>query len=112
MNEPIDTLDKTAQLARLALEPAERAALAGQFARILQAFETLAELELAGVPEMNGAAGGSLRLDSADSADPSASQGLRADELRASLAREQLLANAPARVDGFFEVPKTVGGAR
>ncbi|HMM22506.1 MAG TPA: Asp-tRNA(Asn)/Glu-tRNA(Gln) amidotransferase subunit GatC [Selenomonadales bacterium] len=35
---------------------------------------------------------------------------MRPDEVRASLPREEALANAPAREDGFFKVPKILEG--
>jgi aspartyl-tRNA(Asn)/glutamyl-tRNA(Gln) amidotransferase subunit C len=92
----IESVRKTAALARLSLGEAEMAALGGQFARILDAFQSLTQLDVDGVEPMTGAT--ELR----DVA--------REDRPRPSLARDAVLANAPARAGEFFSVPKTIGG--
>jgi len=91
-----DTVRATARLARLDVRDDEIDALGEQFARILTAFETLAELDVEGVEPTSGA--------------PRLAKGLRSDEPRPSLDRERVLELAPRRQDGFFEVPRTVGG--
>lgn len=85
-----------ARLARLALDPAKSAEVGAQFARILQAFQVLSKLNVEGVEPMT------RPTDATDV--------LREDRERPSLPVEEALANAPARVDGFYSVPKTVGG--
>ena len=85
---------KTARLALLEIDEAEARALGADFARILEHFRALAQLDVDGVEPTSGAA---------DLADV-----LRADEPRPSPPAERLLANAPLREDGFFAVPKTI----
>jgi aspartyl-tRNA(Asn)/glutamyl-tRNA(Gln) amidotransferase subunit C len=99
MSQPdVELVRRTAALARLELTPAEEPRFAAQFARILDAFRELAELDVAGVEDMTGP------VAFADNV-------LRADEPRPSLPTEELLARAPAREGAFYSVPKLVGGA-
>ena len=95
----IETVEKIAALARLAIDHAEAEALAGQFARILAQFEALAKLDVEGVEPMLGG----LPADAISVVE-------REDVPRPSFPADALLANAPARVDDFYGVPKTVGG--
>jgi len=92
----IETVRRIAALARLEVGAAEARALAEQFERILGQFEHLARLDVAGIEETSGA----LR----------ASDQRRADEPREGFSAEAALQNAPARVEDFYSVPKTVGG--
>jgi len=92
----IERVKKIAQLARLEVSNDEARRLAPQFARILEHFQTLAQLELPDVEPMAGATG--------------LSNVQRADEPRPSLDRDELLAAAPDRRDDFYGVPKTIGG--
>jgi len=85
-----------ARLARLAIDPAKSAELGAQFARILAAFQVLSTLDVEGIEPMT------RPTDTTDV--------LREDRERPSLAIEAALANAPARVENFYSVPKTVGG--
>ncbi|MEO6708903.1 MAG: Asp-tRNA(Asn)/Glu-tRNA(Gln) amidotransferase subunit GatC [Planctomycetota bacterium] len=85
-----------ARLARLAIDPAHSRELAAQFARILEEFKALSTLDVEGVEPMT------RPTDSTDV--------LRDDRERPSLTVEDALANAPARVENFFSVPKTIGG--
>jgi aspartyl-tRNA(Asn)/glutamyl-tRNA(Gln) amidotransferase subunit C len=94
--DDVDTVRKVAALARLKVAPDEELRLAQQFGRILAAFHELAELDVAGAPEMAAPVRGAAVL--------------RADEARASLPRERLLGGAPEREGEFYRVPKTVGG--
>jgi len=97
MNEPgIETVRRIAALARLDVGEAEARELAEKFERILGQLQVLARLDVAGVEEGAGA------LQPADQR--------RADLPRPSLPLERVLAQAPARVEGFYRVPKTVGG--
>ncbi len=95
----LETLRGLAQLTRLALSEQELARLAPELARILAAFEVL------GRAAPGAAASGPLGLG------PESAR-TRRDEPLPSLAREELLAAAAASADGFFVVPKTVGGER
>ncbi len=83
---------KIAQLARLDLSAEEVETFAGQFARILDYVDKLAEVDIEGVePFLNAA---------------SADNVFRADAAGASLPREEGLANAPSQAGGFFKVPR------
>jgi aspartyl-tRNA(Asn)/glutamyl-tRNA(Gln) amidotransferase subunit C len=96
-DEAEELVRRTAALARVEIPEHERSAHAAQFARILEAFRGLAELDVEGVePLYSPAALGDVE---------------REDRERASLPRAALLGNAPQAVEGFFGVPKTVGGA-
>ena len=83
-----------AQLARIRLSEKEAEQMQGELEKILGYVQTLQELDVEGVEPMAHA----VPLENV----------LRPDELRSSLAREQVLANAPAQVDGQFLVPKIV----
>jgi aspartyl-tRNA(Asn)/glutamyl-tRNA(Gln) amidotransferase subunit C len=87
---------RIAALARLDIADSEAEALGAQFGRILAQFRVLAELDVDGVEPMVSAS--------------SSSGVLRADEPVPSTDVERILADAPARVDDFYAVPKTVGG--
>ena len=96
----IETLRELARLARLELTEEELARLAPELGRILAAFEVLGRHAARSEP---------------DPAEPgAAARGVRtrAAEPLPSLRREELLASAPRSQDGFFVVPKTVGGER
>lgn len=99
MTQPdVHLVQKTAALARLELSPAEEPRFAAQFERILAAFKDLVELEVAGVEDMTGPVTFDHNV-------------LRADEVRPSLATEELLASAPVREGPFYSVPKIVAGS-
>ena len=91
-----ETVRKVAHLARLEITPAEADVLGAQFASILAAFRVLGQVDVEGVEPAAIAAPG---------------PGVLRDDLpRPSLEADELLERAPAREDGFFSVPKTVGG--
>ena len=92
----IEIVRKTAHLARLAMSEDELARFGEQFARILDAFQAIAKLDVEGVEPMTGAA---------DLTDV-----LRDDRPQPSLDRERMLANAPRREGEYYGVPKTIGG--
>ena len=85
-----------ARLARLALDPAHSQEVGAQFARILESFKTISSLNVEGVEPMT------RPTDFTDV--------LRDDRERPCLSADEALANAPARIDAFFSVPKTIGG--
>lgn len=87
----LETLRTLAALARLAPSDAELTRLQADLARILEAFEALER-----------AAG--ARPD-----EPTPTR-TRADRPVPALEPEAFLAAAPAHEDGFFVVPRTVGG--
>ena len=86
---------ETANLARLGLSDEECARLESEFDAILDHFHSLAELDLDGVEE-------------------TATVGLqdvhRPDEPRPSMDPAPLLGQAPAAVEGHYQVPRAVGG--
>ena len=86
---------ETAYLARLGLSDEECARLEPEFDAILAHFHALAELDLEGV-------------------EGTATVGLqdvhRPDEPRPSLDPGPLLEQAPAAVEGHYQVPRAVGG--
>ena len=90
-----DEVRRTAALARIELTEEEVRRLAPQFARILQAFGSLAEVEVTG----DGARA---------PASPAAPTPGRPDVVQSTVDPERLLALAPERIDAFFGVPKTV----
>lgn len=86
------TVDHVARLARLALAEDERERFAEQLGRILDYAGRLAALPLDGVPPTSHA----LPMTNV----------LREDAVTPSLPRDEVLAQAPAHRDGFFEVPR------
>ncbi len=98
MTEPDRELVRsTARLARLQIDEGEVESLAADFARILDSFRDLAEVDVSDTEPMLSAT--ELR------------NVLRPDEPRPSLAREDVLSSAPRRRDDYFGVPKTVEGS-
>ena len=91
----IETVLAAARLARLELSGERAAELAPQFARILQAFGSLAKLEPRAAADPFAAAG--------------ARDVTRADVARPGLAREAFLAAAPERTAEHLRVPRAVG---
>ncbi len=96
MDSDVETVRRTAALARLEITDEEAERLGPQFARILAAFRVLASLDVEGAEAMTHASGEESVL--------------RADEERPSLPVDAALSNAPRRVDDFYGVPKTIGG--
>ncbi len=89
-------VEHVAGLARLGLEPEERERLRDQLSSILGHIEELEELDTAAIPPTAQV----IELASV----------MRPDEVRPSLPRDAVLANAPRQSDGFFEVHAILGG--
>jgi aspartyl-tRNA(Asn)/glutamyl-tRNA(Gln) amidotransferase subunit C len=85
------TVEYVARLARLALSDDERARLAEQLARILEHCARLDQMPIEGVPPTSHV----MPIVNV----------LREDAARASLPRDDVLAQAPAHEQGFFKVP-------
>jgi aspartyl-tRNA(Asn)/glutamyl-tRNA(Gln) amidotransferase subunit C len=85
-----------AQLARLRLDDAEVARLAGELDAVLTHIEELRQLDTEGIEPMTHAV-------------PFACP-LREDAVGPMLEVDQALANAPARDGSFFQVPRIVPG--
>ena len=88
------TIHRIAKLARIRVEEAEVAQLQGELNGILGWIEQLQEVDVEGVQPLTGAAQMALRL--------------RDDAVTDGGRPEQVLANAPDRVGGFYAVPKVV----
>lgn len=97
----LETVRALAQLARLSLAPEELERFAPELERILNAFEVLARHAPA-APQTTA----TLALPR-----PAVAR-TREDVAVPCLEREALLDAASASADGFFVVPKTVGGER
>ena len=91
-----EEVDHVARLARLNLTEEERIRFTAQLNEILHYVEKLEELDVTGV-EPTAHAVPHYNV-------------LRPDISRASFSHEDMLANAPDRVEGFFRVPKILEG--
>ena len=91
-----EEVDHVARLARLNLSDEERAVFTGQLNEILGYVAKLEELDVTGVEPTAHAV--PLR------------NVVRPDVCRASFDRDEMMANAPDRVEGFFKVPKILEG--
>lgn len=89
-------VEKVAQLARLQLAPGEHEKFAKQFAGLLENFAKLQKLDTTGVEPMV------YPFDLRNV--------LRHDEPSSSVAKEDLLRNAPERQEDFYKVPKVIEG--
>ena len=87
-------VQKIARLARIAMSEEDAAALAPELNKILGFVEQLEEVDTSSVAPMAAVIPNTLRL--------------REDAVTDGDVREKVLANAPARQDGFFGVPKVI----
>ena len=87
-------VQKIARLARIAMSEDDAAALAPELNKILGFVEQLEEVDTSSVAPMAAVIPNTLRL--------------REDAVTDGDVREKVLANAPARQDGFFGVPKVI----
>ncbi len=88
------TVRRIASLARIRVKPEQVPPLQAQLNGILGWIEQLNEVDVDGVAPLTGAVDMAMRL--------------RADRVTDGGIAEQVLANAPDRVGGFFTVPKVV----
>jgi aspartyl-tRNA(Asn)/glutamyl-tRNA(Gln) amidotransferase subunit C len=88
------TVARIARLARIAVPEDELEPLAGELSHILEWIEQLNEVDTEGVAPMTSVV--AMRL------------AWRADRVTDGGQAEAILANAPARQDGYFVVPKVV----
>jgi aspartyl-tRNA(Asn)/glutamyl-tRNA(Gln) amidotransferase subunit C len=99
MSQPtlsIADVEHVAALARLGLSDAEKERLSQQLSSILDHISVLNQLDTDHIPPT------AQVIEVANV--------LRDDEIRPSLPREAILANAPRSVDGFFAVQAVLGG--
>ena len=88
------TVAKIAALARIKVNEAELAAMVPELNGILAWVEQLGEVDVSGVEPMTAVIENHLRL--------------REDKVTDGGVQSAVLANAPARQDGFFGVPKVI----
>ncbi|MGH6895597.1 MAG: Asp-tRNA(Asn)/Glu-tRNA(Gln) amidotransferase subunit GatC [Geminicoccaceae bacterium] len=88
------TVARIARLARIAVPEEELAPLAGELSHILEWIEQLNEVDTEGVAPMTSVVAMKLAW--------------REDRVTDGGRAEAILANAPARQDGYFVVPKVV----
>jgi len=91
----IAEVERIAALAHLDFSAEEKEQFLHHFNEILAYMEKIAELDLTKVEPTTHL---------------TAEMPLREDEIRPGLLREEALANAPAAHDGYFSVPKVIGG--
>ena len=94
MSVDADTVRRVAHLARLAVAEDEVEHLRGELNAILAFVEQLAEVDVDGVEPMTSVTPMAMKM--------------RQDEVTDGNIAEAILANAPAREDHFFLVPKVV----
>jgi aspartyl-tRNA(Asn)/glutamyl-tRNA(Gln) amidotransferase subunit C len=92
------TVEDIAKLAKLSFSPQETEALAADMNSILNYIDQLQEVDVTGVAP----------LENINEDVETAS--LRSDEMQPSISRDEALRNAPKAADGFFLVPKVIGG--
>src|SRR3954467_3800302 len=91
------TVRHVAHLARLALSPEEEEKTARELGRVLDYIERLSSVDVSAVEPLTFAG------DAAE-----AKESMRADEPRANLSREQVLAQAPEHDGSTFLVPRII----
>jgi aspartyl-tRNA(Asn)/glutamyl-tRNA(Gln) amidotransferase subunit C len=94
MSVDVDTVRRVAHLARVAVAEDEVDHLQGELNAILAFVERLAEVDVAGVEPMTSVTPMAMKM--------------RKDEVTDGGIADDVLANAPAREDHFFVVPKVV----
>jgi len=91
-----DEVERIAKLARIGLTPGETARMSVELGQILQFVGMLQQVNVEGV-EPTDQVNGLVDV-------------WREDEVRPSMDREKLLANAPMRQDGYFKVRRVLNG--
>ena len=94
MSVDADTVRRVAHLARLAVAEDEVEHLRGELNAILAFVEQLAEVDVAGIEPMTSVTPMAMKM--------------RKDEVTDGGIADAIVANAPAREDHFFLVPKVV----
>ena len=88
-----DEARRVADLAHLEFDDAGLDRMAGEMTKILTYIDQLREVDVEGFEERDATV-----------------TPMRADEIREGVDRELVASNAPAWRDGFFVVPKVIGG--
>ena len=94
MSVDADTVRRVAHLARLAVAEDEVEHIRGELNAILAFVEQLAEVDVAGIEPMTSVTPMAMKM--------------RKDEVTGGGIADAIVANAPAREDHFFLVPKVV----
>ena len=89
-----DTVARVARLARIATDDTDRAQLAGEISSIIAWIDTLREVDTDDVEPMTSVGDMTLKW--------------RRDDVSEGGIADDITANAPARADGCFVVPKIV----
>jgi aspartyl-tRNA(Asn)/glutamyl-tRNA(Gln) amidotransferase subunit C len=89
-------VEHIAKLAKLELSEEELGLYTEQLGRVLEHFSSMAALDTTGVPP----------TVSPRHLEETLGHGLRADEPRPSLDRDEALGEAPEAADGYFRVPR------
>src|SRR5258706_12464705 len=97
MSVTIKDVEHVAELARLSFTASEKEKFRNQLNQILAYMEKLNELDTTNVEPLSHVIGNSNVF--------------RADRMRPSPPREEMLKNAPDKTDKFFKVPKVIGDA-
>ena len=95
----VEDVARVAELAHLELTPAETPGMQKDLNAILEHVAQLNELDTTGVEPL---------AHVSELADPSGQSALRADALKPSLDRAEVLAQAPESDGVFFKVPKVI----
>jgi len=93
-------VEKIAELARLELTPEETELFTEQLSSIIQHIEKLNEIDTESVPPMSHCA----------VAESDSEYAKRDDTVVPSLGQKLALENAPDSGDGYFKVPRVIGG--
>ncbi|GAB4531426.1 MAG: Asp-tRNA(Asn)/Glu-tRNA(Gln) amidotransferase subunit GatC [Anaerolineales bacterium] len=96
MRLTLEEVEHIAELARLALSPAEKTAYQEQLSAVLEYVARLQEVDTSSVPPTASVF--------------TASSPLREDQMQPPLSREALLSNAPDTREGQFRVPPVFPG--
>jgi aspartyl-tRNA(Asn)/glutamyl-tRNA(Gln) amidotransferase subunit C len=101
-----DEARRIADLAHLELDDAALVRMAAEMTKILTYIDQLREVDVEGFEEWR--TGGPACLDEGQAGAPVLH--LRDDTPQPSIDRDRVASNAPAWSDGFFVVPKVIGG--
>ncbi len=88
------TVERIARLARIRIDDDQRDALGGELSDILSWVEQLRAIDTEGIEPMTGVVGHALHW--------------RADKVTDGNIRDEVLANAPLVIEGYFAVPKVI----
>jgi aspartyl-tRNA(Asn)/glutamyl-tRNA(Gln) amidotransferase subunit C len=94
MSLDAEAVARIARLARIRVTDDEKTHLAAELSQVMSWIDELQSVDTEGVEPLTSVVGARLRT--------------RPDEVTLSVTRDQILANAPEPMAGFFTVPKVV----